>query len=357
MATTITSAPSESTPNLSSQLYSIEATTDKVKVVAEITRDPDGDIDKFYTATLYAYNGTVELADIGSLIEEQLRLKNKMYDTFEVKIDDAVATFPVLHCEYELSPDFDCKSCFLAAAGESVVTRLSSVDLHHWPTDSNVYNVKIIGLDAQGNTAALETTLTGNAAGTGGSFYVQKIVDYALNPTDDNAGHPLAKVAYFAIWQGKMRKVYYYVDRPDALIFYFRNIFNAIEQVAVVGTVTRKTKVDRDTAMCGGKLQGYNQSYERTYEVQTAPLTPSQVLELEQMISSRQVQLMQSNYDYDVIITDHTLESDNDDESLPSIKFTFRFVGRRPTIPDNNMGFMMVERNNVFTNEFSDEFV
>ena len=60
--------------------------------------------------------------------------------------------------------------------------------------------------------------------------------------------------------------------------------------------------------------------------------------------------------DYEIIVTDHTIETDNSDESLPSIKFTFRFVGNRPVITESDMGALMPSSTHIFSQEFTAEF-
>ena len=109
-------------------------------------------------------------------------------------------------------------------------------------------------------------------------------------------------------------------------------------------------------AVCSGRVRQYNQSIERAYEMHTGPLTDEQVRELEQLIGSRSIQLCTSGYDYDVIITDHTVEVDNDDENLSTVKFSFRFIGERPTIIDSDMGALMPSRTHIFSQEFTAEF-
>ena len=334
----------------------MKASTDKNKVLVEIVRDPDGEIDKFFSTTLYAHNGVVELSDIGSLIEERFREEDRIFDMMEIRVDDVSAEFVALYCEYDLSPDFDCQQCFLSAAGASIVHRNSAICLTHWSTGSNQYRVQVVGLDAEGNTASLEHTFTRNHYGNSVSFSVNEILNFALNKSEVETGDVLASVAYFAISYGPMQKIFYLVDHPFFLTFAFRNMFNAYEYLDVVGVVTRKTKVERDLAVCSGKVKQYNQSIERTYEMQTGPLTEEQVREIEQLIASRDIELCTSGYDYNVIITDHSIEIDNDDETLSSIKFTFRFVGERPTIIDSDMGALMPSRTHIFSHEFTAEF-
>lgn len=356
MATTLINPPSQDYPVLTSALYSLKAQTDKSKVLVEIIRDPDGEIDSFFSTTLYPHNGVVELSDIGSLIEERFRTKRRIWDMMEIRFDGVPAEFTALYCDYELDPDFDYTQCFLCAAGTSIVHRNSAISLTHWNNGSNEYRVQIVGLGPDGNTAVLEHSFKRNAYSNQVSFSVNEIVRLALNQGELETGDVLASVSYFAISHGPMQKIFYLMEHPFFLTFGFRNMFNAYEYLDVVGVVTRKTKYDRETAVCSGVAKQYNQTVERTYEMQTGPLTDDQIREVEQLIGSRDIQLCASAYDYDIIITDHSIEVDNDDESLSSIKFTFRFVGERPVMIADDMGALMPSRTHIFSQEFTAEF-
>ncbi|HBN63046.1 MAG TPA: hypothetical protein DD424_03965 [Porphyromonadaceae bacterium] len=90
--------------------------------------------------------------------------------------------------------------------------------------------------------------------------------------------------------------------------------------------------------------------------MQTAPLTVAQAGEIEQLIGSRDISLCTSIEECPVIITDHTLEADNSDDTLTSLKFTFRFPGKRPRLSLDEMGGLMPGRTHIFTQEFTAEF-
>lgn len=334
----------------------MKASTDKAKVKVEIIRDPNGEADLFFSTTLSPYDGIVMLSDIGSLIEERFRTKGRIWDRIEIRFDGVAAGFTALYCAYQLDPDFDYTQCFLCAAGESVVHRNSAISLAHWDNGSNEYRVQVVGLDSNGNTASVERTFTRNSDSNHVSFSVNEIIQFALNPTAGSSGGNIEKVAYFSISHASMQKIFYVVDHPFFLTFGYRNMFNAYEYVDVVGTVNRKTKYDRDTAICSGVATQYNLTVERTYEMQTGTLTADQVREVEQLIGSHNVQLCASGRDYDVVITDHSVEVDNDDETLSSIKFTFRFASERPMLIADDMGALMPSRTHIFSQEFTAEF-
>lgn len=355
MATSILNPPPVDRPVLTSALYSMQASTDKLKVSVEIVRDPDGYDDCFFSTTMYPYRGIVEISDIGSLIAERLRAVGRSWDMMEIRVDEATAEFTAVYCDYDLDDDFDFSNCFLTAAGISIVHPNSAVSLTHWNNGTNQYVIKIVGLDSDGNTAAVNRLITCSPTATNLTFAVNYIIATATDGSGDTGGS-LASVAYFVVSYASMRKIFYIVRHPFFLTFGFRNMFNAYEFLDLVGIVRRQTKYDRTSVISYGKIKQYNQTVEQTFEVQTAALTDDQLRAVEQLVGSRAVQLCAASCDYDIIITDHTLEADNDNESLSSVKFTFRFVGEHPVILRDDMGALMPSRTHIFSQQFTTEF-
>lgn len=218
----------------------------------------------------------MELSDLGKLIEERFRVKNRVYDMMSVIIDGIAADFTAIYCEYDLNSDFDYATCFWSASATGIVHSDSAVCLAHWSNGSTTYRVKVVGIGPDGNIAMVERDFTRNQYSLWVSFSVSEILQFALNQSDYETGDAISKVSYFAISYGDMQKVFYVVDDPEYLLFRFRNIFNAPEFLDVVGTVKRKTVADRNIAMCSGVARHYNRVVNRTYEVTTGPLTLDQ---------------------------------------------------------------------------------
>ncbi len=356
MATTILTSLPESGYVLTSRLDTIRARTDKTKVEVSVIRDPEGEIDVFFTTTLYAFNGIVELSALGTLIEERFRAKGLITDMISVVIDGDSVDFMALYCNHGLNTDFDYRNCFWTTSGTSLVHRTSAICLAHHFTGSDQYHVKVVGTDSTGKIAMVERDFTRMGGSFWVSFSVDEILRFALNQTDYETNDVITKVAYFSIEYGTLQKIFYLVEDPFFLTFRFRNLFNAPEYIDIVGKVTRKTVVDRDTAICGGRSRQYNQVINRTYEVETGPLTPDQALSIEQLISSYEVMLIAPAEDYDIIITDHTCEVDNDDSSLLTMKFTFRLSSDRPTLLDSEMDALAPSISHIFSQEFTAVF-
>lgn len=356
MATTFLTKLSESDYTLTSRLDSIKATTDKTKVSVSVVRDPEGEIDEFFTTTLYAFNGVVELSALGKLIEERFRAQNRISDMMSVVIDGVSLDFIALYCTFDMNSDFDYRSCFWTTSGTALVHRWSAISLAHHYNGSDEYNVKVVGIGPDGKIAMVERDFTRRGTSSIVSFSVNEILRFALNQTEYETEDAISKVSYFTITHGAIQKVFYLVDDPFYLTFCFRNFFNAPEYIDVVGKVKRKTVVDRDVAVCGGVSRQYNQVVNRSYEVETGPLTHDQALSIEQLIMSYDVELCTGPDDYNVIITDHTCEVDNDDDSLVTMKFTFRLVGDRPAFLDSELDALCPAVSGIFSEEFTAEF-
>lgn len=341
---------------LTSRLDSIQARTDKAKVAVAVIRDPDGEIDIFFQTTLYAFNGVVELSALGKLIEERFRARGRITDMMSVVIDGVALDFNVMYCTYNLNSDFDYRNCFWTTSQSSIVHRNSAISMAHMETGDRNYHVKVVGTDATGRTVMAERDFTRQSGTYWVSFAVNEIINFALHKTEHDPGVEMVRVGYFYIEHGDIQKIYYLADDPEYLLFRFRNLFNVPEFVDVVGKLKRKTSVDRDTAICGGKSRHYNQVINRTFEVETGALTPDQALTLEQLFCSHEVELCGSVDDYRILITDHTCEVDNDDENLVTMKFSFRMEGARPVLLDSEMAMLVPGHTHIFTHEFTADF-
>lgn len=351
MATTILNPLNTENPILTSDLYSISARTESISLKVAIIRDPDGDDDEFFETTLYAFNNIVTFSDIGSLIEDRLREVNNIYDVFEIRFGDASTRFVAIYCEYQLDSHFlfeGYKRCFFSPSQTRLITRNSRIHLDYWPNPNVAFVFRFVGKDRDGLIASAEYTYSVPAGIFSFDMPVSTILAYA--PAS------LAEISYFAISFDQAQKIFYLVDDIPCISFEYKNMFNATDFIDIFGSITTKTAVSRDEAVCSGVLQQYNRIVSRTYEVQTGPLTDDQVREFEQLVASPQVLLPNHGSNLPVIITDHTLEISDNEEALPSVKFTFRFASNRINLPLDYMGALARVAPGIFTKEFTDQF-
>lgn len=344
-----------------SSVSSIRATTDKtrVNVQLECENGSGNAIETFYSTTLYAFNGAVELSDVGSLVEEYFRRRGKVADTIDILFDTAILSVHFLYCENMLMVDFDPTKSFFLAAGVQRVYPDSIVAIAAVDHGSNTYfYLSAVGhRKADGTPAVVRMAEQKNlGAELTAYFSVADIIKWALNQTDAETEEELADVLYFSIEYAGIQKMFYIVPAPAYLTFAFRNAFNVLEYVDVAGEMTVKTDVSGSTAVCGGRARRYDRIVERIYVVQTEPLTPEEVHIFEQFIASHSVELCLDDANHDVIITDSTCEPSTDDETLTSVKFTWRFTDERPCRFTSLMDGVMPSRRNIFDSTFSAEY-
>ena len=125
-----------------------------------------------------------------------------------------------------------------------------------------------------------------------------------------------------------------------------------MDEIAYFNAITTTTtKVNRSTAVVGGRHLFYDQSVDKTYEVESAPLTSDEAYWVEQLLMSHSVRLNDSSL-LDVIITDSTCEMSDNDEQLNKVKFTWQFAMKTPHL----MKSFREDTNGIFTEPYNQTF-
>lgn len=346
---------------LTSLMTNVRATTDKNKIEVSLSCESGagGDIETFYSTTLYAFDNVVELSDVGTLIEEYFRLRHKVAAMITICFDDVSVDVHFLYCEYAMPDGFDVSKTFFLASMAQRVHQDSTITIaacNHGL--ANDFIIKAVGRhtydDDLGVVARRVRRSFNNESST--FFSVAEIIKWALNMSDEEAGDELRDVKYFSIEYAGVQKMFFIVPAPAYLTFSFRNIFNVEEFIDVVGEITTKTEVSRDTAVCNGRSKQYDRNVSRTYDVQTEPLTSEEIAVFEQFLSSHEVLMYLEGTDWDVIITDHTCEPSSADDKLTTVNFTWRFADKRPRLFDSAFNGIMPTRRSIFSDQFSPEY-
>lgn len=342
-----------------SNVSSITARTDKVRIDVSLSCENglDGEIETFYSTSLYPFNDVAELSDVGSLVEEYFRRRNKIADLITIAFDGVSIDVHFLYCEYRMPYDFAADKTFFLSSmvqrvhQDSIITIAAVNHGSAFP-----FVIKAVGhAEADNRLVVVEKSVQQNFNGVA-YFNVADIILWALNKTEDEVGTDLRDVMYFSIEYAGIQKMCYIVPAPAYLTFSFHNAFNVKEFIDVVGVMTTKTNVSRDVAVCNGISKQYDRTIERTYQVQTEALTPDEVKIFEQFIASHHIALWLGNDDFNVIITDHTCEPSSADDSLSTIKFIWRFDDNRPHVFDSLMDGVMPNRRQIFNDTFSPEY-
>lgn len=343
-----------------SNVSSITARTDKVRIDVSLSCENglDGEIETFYSASLYPFNGVAELSDVGSLVEEYFRRRNKIADLITIAFDGVSIDVHFLYCEYRMPYDFAADKTFFLSSMVQRVHQDSIIAIAAYNHGSAFpFVIKAVGhAEADNRLVVVEKSVQIPSFSGVTYFNVADIILWALNKTEEEVGTDLRDVMYFSIEYAGIQKMCYIVPAPAYLTFSFHNVFNVEEFIDVVGVMTTKTNVSRDVAVCNGISKQYDRTIERTYQVQTEALTPDEVKIFEQFIASHHIALWLGNDDFNVIITDHTCEHSSADDSLSTIKFTWRFDDNRPHDFDSLMDGVMPNRRQIFNDTFSPEY-
>lgn len=347
--------------NLTSNVSEISASTDKARIDVSLSCENGlgGEPETFYATSLYAYNGRVQLDDVGALVEEYFRMRDKVADTITIAFDDVSMDVHFLYCEYSMPPTFMAeRNLFLAATAQRVhqdsIVAVATVNHgSEYP-----FVVKAVGHLADSDELAVVQRSFDKTFNASGAVYfrVAEILQWALGKTEVAVDADLRDVMYFSIEYFGLQKMCYIVPATAYLTFSFHNIYNVEEYIDVAGIMTAKTEVSRDVAVCKGVSKQYDRSVERTYEILTEPLTSDEVLIFEQFLTSHTVSLSLGYYHLPVIITDHTCDPSSSDEALTTIKFTWRFADYRPHGFRSRFDGVMPVRSRVFDDTFSPEY-
>lgn len=352
MSTTITSGITDGATVLTSRLKSVRATTTKPYVQVRVEAPGE----TYYEERMSAYNGEVVIDDFGELVRQILLERGKMYDTIYLTIDDIKITFIAIACDYDLPTGFDPEECFLTAADSSLVHSNATISLSHC-YNTNDYVLQVVGFNEGGELCATTPLTIENNSDTL-TLAVADVIKYAKDETDKESGVILERVTHFAISMGSAHKVYYISESPFFLRFEFRNMFFALETIDIPCKWTRKTDVNRDLSISNGIATQYDYNISKVYDVETGPLSVDQMRELEQLAASRQVSILTGCNKYSVIITDHTIEYSNDDDTLQTAKFTFRFADKMPRLFEVEAPkSLKAPADEVFSQEFSNEYL
>ncbi|MDE6022374.1 MAG: hypothetical protein K2G13_02615 [Muribaculaceae bacterium] len=284
---------------------------------------------EFYSATLYAYDGAVTIDDLASVIELYfIRLDWHIHSirfTVTAVDDTSVSSYMdvnCLYCAYDLPEEYDPSESFFTTLQVQRIPASAKLDIYGMVVKNNPVRYHISGFKSDGSLTVCEIL---SSAMNG--FVTVDIPSIISTCKSD---YSMERISAISVVYGSLTKYFFIYDTPNTLEFRFRNCFNCMETVFISGSSVMKTEVTRDTALCAGRSQQFNQLTTRTYEHNTAPLTRMEAAAMSQLIESHSAFVVIGGAEYPVVITDHTSEISNDDSTLNIMNFTWRFIGKRP---------------------------
>lgn len=346
---------------LTSDISDVRAYTDKAKINVSISclNGQSGITETFYSTSIYSFDGIVEISDVGFLIEEYFRQNNKVTDLIKITFDDVSVTAKFLYCEYAMPDAFDQNHALLLASGvqrvhaDSIITFAYGIDC-----PDPVFIIKAVGHNAEdGSITVIEQNVSRQLDSLlSTQFFVRDIIRWATNQSSIQPEIVLSDLLYFSIEFDDSRKTFYLIQDPAYLTFTFRNIFNVEEYIDIVGLMTTKSDISRETAVSHGQSKHYDRNITRSYEIQTQPLTSDEIPLFEQFLGSHNVRLYYEGNYWPILITDQTCEPNTDDESLTTIKFSWKFADRRPRFFSHEINGITTPQYNIFNNSFTSEY-
>ena len=343
----------------SSKIGDIELSTDqeKIEIVVE-----DGTT-KMFKTSLYAFNGKVTIVNIGEVLENYMRANGKVFTAFTIYYNTAegqyIGSFNLntLYCSLVLDGEPGAFGSFnfltTLTAKRVPAHRIDTLSFLHGQENGSLLFHCVYETESGeiGNkTFTLKTIATDDI----GVSSIQVSYDTIYLRLRLQAGK-VSKVLSYTIEYNNRYFTYYVVDNTPNVVFTFKNCFNVYEEIYLNAVTTTKTEVNRSMAISQGRHSFYDQSVDKTYEAETAPMTQSEAEWVEQLFISHSVRLGTAT-DPDslpeVIITDSTCVIDDNDEKLHKVKFTWQFA---KSVPHLQKSFRS-DANGIFTEPYNNVF-
>lgn len=339
------------------RLREVEATTDSDKVTAVLyLRGANGD-EQVYYVVLYAVDGKVTLYSLDELINDSLRARGLAMGEFNLRFADATQSFTAIYCEQEPPADW-----------EEALYPLTPTSVRRVHADSTIafsvaqyaaerpWIISVVGLSAEtGRIVSCQRESYAQPAN--GSVWVEfkvwDILKWALYGSDGSSLPPFSRVSYISIEYWGEQQLYYLTPAAAYLTFRFRNAFNCVEYIDVVGVMSSKLDISRNEAVCGGIVTQYDRTVRREYTVETEAVPDNEAELMSQFLASHSVELVLPSGECRVIIADVSWEPSSDDAKLSSAKFTWSFADTRQRSFASDFKGIMPTRRSIFTSQFA----
>ena len=305
----------------------------------------------------YAYSGNVTLYNLGSLIEAEMRSSGYTTADYTLRVfSDTVnnkadsCTLQILYCDrYAIGYDVPLflKENFLTTLSMRRVATGSTLSLFIFAEKGESLEYTVLHrFRKQGSDALYSHSFVMQSGRTANSTGVEQInisVDEIIADAASFATARLGEIepVSFTVRLGQ-RSISCFIDPSldNSEMFFFRNCFNVWDFITLPLQTTAKTAVDRSTAVVNGTSQFYDQSVEKTYEVEAGPLTSDEAEWIDQLLTSYDVFRIEPDGTNPsdpyiiapILITDSTCEVHNSDDKLNSVKFTWRYADNRPCV-------------------------
>lgn len=299
------------------------------------------DSECIYSAKLWPASQTFSVYSFRNLIEEYLLSNKKPFAIFNCCFkfgNDTIleSTLLVLYCSHRLP----FRSTLIVSR---FLTSLTSKRTYPHSTEylsflhgeeDNPGQIHCLYLDSDGNmeSGILQFSVS-QASDLGAATFGIKYDDLCKKLSEQ--GKDVSKLISYTVTMGERSMAFYVHNINPDTVFTFRNCFGAPETICLHGITTTKTTVERAMTESGTSRTFYDQSTEKIYEVETAPLSTDEAGWIEQLFMSYDVRVgvaddMSSLPQ--VLITESTCEISDANTGLNRVKFSWMYADGVPRL-------------------------
>lgn len=321
--------------------------------------------------TYFSYDGHVRIYDLSTLIEDEMRYRTLPFARVTITAASATETdtraLSVLYCE-DYAPDINAADFILS-------NFLTTLQHRRLRSDSEITFYMLSPIGETDRSASLHCSIALSKRGEAFAYtlaaeakeqtYFSSHSLYALIISLPDIRRRIAKAygkdpdqielySLTAVCGARSASIYVDPVLECSRVFMFDNCFNMPEPAPLPCVTAAVTETEAELATVDNAPTLYDRQTTRTYETQTAPLTPFEAHWIDQLLRSRQVSVLLPSHDgetreYPAIITDYTCELSDTDEELPSVSFTWQLASTRcPLAGSSSVG--------IFTSPFDPRF-
>lgn len=344
---------------LSSDLTKLVVRTNQKKVHVAVQNQV---YDYLFMEEMWIYGSELTVYDIAGIIEADMRGNGLSVSKFKISVfsDTESDSFEItaLYCESFSTAGIDplvfTQEYFLSSVTERRVSPEASLALSFYDVGGEDFYEANVNYRLLPDPAVKSSLYHGNAGLSLGlrrfEISVRDLREYLSGALKVSANE--VEIVSFTVTCGK-RYSAFYVD-PSlryCQTFIFRNSFNAWDFICLPALTSEMIDTDNSLALLGAKLIGYDWNIEKSYEVQSGPISTEEARLVSQLVASREInKLTESGKIFEVLVTDSECHVKDNDEPQ-SVKFTWRFADARPSValPSDIVRIFTKEYNKIFS--------
>lgn len=327
----------------------------------------------------YSYGGVLPLPDIQYVVEQFMRVEGLSVAAVSIGSEDDPAfgyEATVVYMPNLPAQAVDARELMESSFLTSHSVAMLPASISYLPVPLNLAFVAVEPVNSVTRSYQVRD-LEGNVLSRGltSTVYAQSGLDgfkpsaarltvnvwQDLKAIEASAGVPEGSYSLVALKvKAGERVMTYYVDPlldHGVEFFTFRNSFNALESVALPGSLKEKVESDRSIALLTHRLASYNRQTDRSYEFTTGLIPFESIEAVTALVDSHSVfhVARPACVDVEVVVTEAKIEF-AEAEGLPSLSFGFRVAGLSRSGSLVAPPVALIPDNSIFTDHYSEEF-